>query len=80
MEGRRWDGVQRQRSEPRAQSTLPIAGWEITRLQIHFFPLSWEVPRRGRFNAAPFLPRIDQISVLRSGRELHQLARRSPLH
>jgi len=50
----------------------------FTRLQISFFHFSWEVLRRYRFNAAPFLPRIDQLLVFWSSREHSSIRKTLP--
>lgn len=53
-------------------------GSRFTRLQICFFHFSWEVLRRYRFNAAPFLPCIDQILLFWSSRELSSIRKTLP--
>lgn len=53
-------------------------GNRFRRLQIHFFHFSWEVLRRYRFNAAAFLPHIDQILVFWSSRELSSIRKTLP--
>lgn len=53
-------------------------GNHFMRLQIYFFHFSWEVLRRYSFNAAPFLPCIDQILVFWSSRELSSIRKTLP--